>query len=183
VFKYFLLALIVPFVELYLLVVIGREVGFMPTLALVLLTGVVGSWLARREGGRVMRRWRDALARGQVPEEGLFSGALVMLGGVLLVVPGVITDVVGLSLFLPPVRRFVTARLRRAVERRMRDGSLRVTTLGGVGFPGPFPGEPVSRTPFPESWTEDAASPSARMRSGASKSEVDAEFTEDEPRH
>jgi UPF0716 protein FxsA len=184
VFKYFLLALILPFVELYLLVAIGREVGFLPTLSVVLLTGLVGSWLARREGSRVMRRWRDALAMRQVPEEGLFSGALVMLGGLLLLVPGFLTDVVGLSLLLPPVRRFVTARLRRAVERRMRDGSFQVTTIGGMGFPGPFPGEPRGGTPFPESWSDTASKgPPGRIRSGASRAEVDAEFTEDEPRH
>ncbi|WP_342375555.1 FxsA family protein [Myxococcus stipitatus] len=183
-FKYLLFALIVvPFVELYLLVAIGREIGFMPTLGLVLLMGLVGSWLARREGSRVMRRWQTSLAMRQVPEEGLFSGALIMLGGVLLVIPGVLTDVAGLLLLLPPVRRFVTVRLRRAVERRMREGSLHVTTIGGMGFPGPFAGTPPGGTSFPRSWEQDAQGPSARIRSGASRSEVDAEFTEEEPRH
>ncbi|WP_338864386.1 FxsA family protein [Myxococcus stipitatus] len=184
-FKYLLFALIVvPFVELYLLVTIGREIGFAPTLGLVLLTGVVGTWLARREGSRVMSRWQSSLAMRQVPEEGLFSGALIMLGGVLLVIPGVLTDVAGLLLLLPPVRRWVTARLRRSVERRMREGSLHVTTIGGMGFPGPFGGAPPPGGPsFPRSWDEDSQGPSARMRPGAPRSEVDAEFTEEEPRH
>ncbi|MCY1020950.1 FxsA family protein [Pyxidicoccus sp. MSG2] len=176
-FKYLLLAFtVVPFIELYLLLAIGREVGFLPTLAMVLVTGMVGAWLARREGGRVLRSWRESMARGQVPEEGIVSGALVLVGGALLVAPGVFTDVVGLLLLISPTRRFVAARLRKSLERKVRDGSVRVTTVGMGGFGG-FGG---AQGPF-AGGTFDEVSP--RSRQGGTRAEVDAEFTEDKPRH
>ncbi len=184
-FKYLLLAFtVVPFIELYLLLAIGREVGFWPTLGMVLLTGVVGASLARREGARVMRSWRDSMARGQVPEDGILSGALVLVGGALLVAPGVFTDLVGLLLLIPPTRRFVASRLRRSLERRMREGTLRVTTFGSGGFSasGPFSGTgPFARGPFAGGTFEDA--PGGPSRQGNTQGEVDAEFTEDKPRH
>jgi UPF0716 protein FxsA len=177
VFKYLLLAFtVVPFIELYLLLAIGREVGFLPTLAMVLVTGLVGAWLARREGGRVLRSWRESMARGQVPEEGIVSGALVLVGGALLVAPGVFTDVVGLLLLVPPTRRFVAARLRKSLERKVRDGSVRVTTVGMGGFGG-FGG---AQGPF-AGGTFDEVPP--RSRQGGTRAEVDAEFTDDKPRH
>ncbi|MCP3098942.1 FxsA family protein [Myxococcus sp. K15C18031901] len=192
-FKYLLLAfIVVPLLELYLLVVLGRHIGFAPTLGVVLFSALLGSWLARREGSRVTRRWREAMARGQVPEEGLFSGALVLAGGVLFVVPGVLTDVAGLLLLFPPTRRLVAGRLRRAAERRMRDGSLRVTTFGGMGggmgFPpmGPSEDAPFARRSAPE-FPTDVEAREEEVPRGPRRSptaEVDAEFTEeDPPRH
>ncbi len=189
-FKYLLLAFtVVPFIELYLLLAIGRQVGFWPTVAMVLLTGVVGASLARREGGRVVRSWRESMARGQVPEEGILSGALVLVGGALLVAPGVFTDLFGLLLLIPPTRRFVAARLRRALEKRVRDGSVRVTTFGSGGFGGvyssrggPFPGGGPFAGGSGGAFDEGPGAPS-RSRRDDTRTEVDAEFTEDKPRH
>jgi len=185
VFKYLLFAFtVVPFIELYLLLAIGRQVGLVPTLAMVLVTGLVGASLARREGARVMRSWRESMARGQVPEDGILSGALVLVGGALLVAPGVFTDVVGLLLLLPPTRRFVAARLRRSLERKVRDGSMRVTTVGfggfqGTGGQGPFAGS----GPFAGGTFDEGPGAPSRSRQGRTQAEVDAEFTEDKPRH
>ncbi|ATB49709.1 FxsA family protein [Corallococcus macrosporus] len=188
-FRYLLLALIVvPILELYLLLAIGRQLGPTPTLAWVLLSGLVGAWLSRREGRRVLRQWRESMARGQVPEEGILSGVLVLAGGVLLVIPGVITDGVGLLLLLPPVRRLISARVRRALERKVRDGSMHVTTFGGGAFGGgfhasvggPFPGGPVPRTPHTGVFEPDAGATGARRPQGP-QAEVDAEFTEEKP--
>jgi UPF0716 protein FxsA len=142
VFKYLFLALVVvPFLDLYLLLALGREVGFWPTVGVVLVAGLVGSVLARKEGVRVLRRWQESLAQGRMPEEGLLGGVLVLVGGVLLVWPGVITDVVGLLLLLPPTRRLVAAVVRRRLERGMAEGTVRVTTFRT----GPFPGGPSVR--------------------------------------
>ncbi|WP_426754052.1 FxsA family protein [Myxococcus sp. Y35] len=190
-FRLLLIAfIVVPFLELYLLLAIGRQIGPMPTLAWVLLSGLVGASLSRREGRRVLRQWREAMARGQVPEEGILSGVLVLAGGVLLVIPGVITDVVGLLLLLPPVRRLISARVRRSLERKVREGSVHVTTFGGGAFGGgfhasvggPFPGGPVPRTPYTRVIEEDAGTSTPARRPQAPQAEVDAEFTEEEPR-
>jgi UPF0716 protein FxsA len=189
VFKYLLLAfVVVPFIELYLLLAIGREVGFLPTLAMVLVTGMVGASLARREGARVMRSWRESMARGQVPEDGILSGALVLVGGALLVAPGVFTDVVGLLLLIPPTRRFVAVRLRRALERKVRDGSVHVTGMGFGGFggfggfQGPR-GQGPAGGPFAGGTFDAGPGTPSRSRQGRSQAEVDAEFTEDTPRN
>ncbi|WNG29434.1 FxsA family protein [Cystobacter fuscus] len=173
----FLLPLVLlPFVELYLLSLIAREVGVVPMLALVLLSGVIGASLARREGLRVLRRWQESVARRQVPEEGLLGGVLVLAGGLLLVIPGVVSDVLGLLLLLPPTRRVVARWVRRGVERRMASGSIRVTTFSTGPFPeGPF-GPPPVDSPFPPQ-----APRQPRIERGAGP-EVDAEFTEEKGR-
>jgi UPF0716 protein FxsA len=162
----FLLFTVVPFVELYLLIGIGREVGAWPTIGMLVVMGMLGGWLARREGRRVMRNWQGAMAQGRLPEDGVLSGALVLVGGVLLVTPGVLTDVVGFLLLIPPTRRWLAARLRRALERRMAAGTLRVTHFGWGGFQGARPAQ--------EPFAQDARQSARRM-----KGEVDAEFTDD----
>jgi UPF0716 protein FxsA len=168
VFKYLLLAFtVVPFIELYLLLAIGRQVGFWPTVGGVLLTGLIGAWLAKKEGLRVLRRWQESLAQGRMPEEGLVGGVLVLVGGVLLVSPGVLTDFVGLFLLFPPTRRVIAGLVRRRLERRMANGTLRVTTFQSGPFPGGNPFEPR------------AARPRIDRKPG---DESDAEFTEEDGR-
>ncbi|MBN1207894.1 MAG: FxsA family protein [Myxococcaceae bacterium] len=167
--KYLFLAFtVVPFLELYLLIGIGREVGVLPTIALVLVTGLLGASLARREGRRVLRSWQAATSQGRLPEDAILSGALVLVGGVLLVTPGVLTDVVGLLLLIPPTRRWIAARLRRALERRMQAGTLHVTSFGFGGFGGARSSRGGSPRP---------SAPASRHMPG----EVDAEFTEEGP--
>lgn len=129
--KLFLLFTLIPLAELFLLLRIGSYAGFWPTLAMVIAMGFVGAWLARSEGRRVMRGWGDALARGQVPEQGLLDGLLVVIAGVLLVTPGVLTDFFAILLLVPFTRAFVRNRIRRWIERRISDGSIRVV----AGFP------------------------------------------------
>ncbi len=120
---------VVPLTELYLLVGISRAIGFWETLAITLITGVVGGSLARREGLRVWRSWHRALQEGRPPTDGIADGALILLGGALLVTPGVLTDAFGLCLLLPATRRplasTVAGLLRREFERRV--------VVGGVG--------------------------------------------------
>lgn len=128
--KLFLLFTLVPLLDLWVLVRLGDAVGWWPTLALVILTGVAGAWLARAEGLRVLRAWRAALSAGRLPEEGVLSGVLVLVGAALLVTPGVITDAAGLALLLPPTRRLAAAGLRRWLERQAQTGHVRVFTVG-----------------------------------------------------
>ncbi len=113
------LFILLPLVDLLLLLWIGSRIGAGPALALVLVTGFAGAVLAKLEGLRVLRSYRAALASGRLPEEGVLSGLLVLLGAALLVAPGVITDGIGLILLVPPTRRAVAAFLRRRLERRI----------------------------------------------------------------
>ncbi|MCA9707726.1 MAG: FxsA family protein [Myxococcales bacterium] len=117
--KLLLLFTVVPVVELYLLITLGQHLGAEATIGLVLVTGLLGASLARREGARVLRNWQASMARGELPKEGVTSSLLVLVGGVLLVTPGVVTDVTGLLLLVPWSRRWVAEVVRRRLEHRL----------------------------------------------------------------
>lgn len=130
----FLLFIGLPFLELWLLFAIGDVIGGWETLALVFITGAVGAALAKREGLRLWSEIQESLARHEVPEESLVSGLLLLVGGVCLVTPGVITDVFGLSMLFAPVRRGLARQLRKRFGHRIQ------AQVGMPGGPGPFPG-------------------------------------------
>jgi UPF0716 protein FxsA len=117
--KLLLLFTLVPIIELALLIQVGQWIGMWPTLAIILITALIGAWLARREGTRAWSNVRRALAAGQLPGEALLHGLLVFTGGALLLTPGVLTDVLGLSLLAPPTRTLIVARLRHRLERHV----------------------------------------------------------------
>jgi UPF0716 protein FxsA len=129
------LFVLVPLVELGLLIWMGQVMGFWPTFALVAATGVFGAALARREGTRALSTVQHDLAAGRLPAQALMSGAAVLVGGAFLVTPGVLTDVVGLLLLLPPTRSAVLRWLRRGLEGALARGTLQMSVwrIGGVG--------------------------------------------------
>jgi UPF0716 protein FxsA len=121
--KLFLLFTLIPLIELALLIKIGQVIDLGPTIALVLITGVVGAFLARLEGLRTFTRIRSELFQGRMPADSLIDAMLILAAGILLVTPGVLTDAVGLLLLLPPTRALV----RRRLKTRML-GSFRIMT-------------------------------------------------------
>ena len=124
------LFIVVPFVELYLLLVIGRSIGFWPTVGMIIVPGVLGATLAKVEGLRVWRSYKDALAQGRLPDEGILGGLLVLVGGVLLITPGVLTDLTGILLLIPMTRKIVAGVIRRRIAQRLGQGLFRVVTVG-----------------------------------------------------
>lgn len=106
-----------PLLDAVVLILLGRWLTFWPTVALVLISGFVGAGLAKREGTRVWRQIQQEWLQGRVPAQGMIDGAIIFVAGGLLAAPGFITDLLGLSLLLPPVRRPIKAWLRRKVER------------------------------------------------------------------
>jgi UPF0716 protein FxsA len=123
---FFFLFSMLPFVELWLLVRIGRVVGAPGVLAYVITMVFLGGWLARNQGRRMLAQARAAFESGRVPEEGLLGGVLVWMGGVLLIIPGVITDVLGTLCLIPITRRAIGARLQRELAARVQQGSVRI---------------------------------------------------------
>ena len=124
---------VVPLVELYLLVWLSSQIGFGTTVAITLVTGIVGGSLAKRQGLQFWRAWNQALAEMRTPEEGIVDGLLVVVGGTLLITPGVMTDIVGLLLLVTPVRRAVADRVRAALNRRITRQTTFVATGNGFG--------------------------------------------------
>jgi UPF0716 protein FxsA len=147
--KLFVLFAALPLVDIWVLLQIGRAVGFANAVLFVVITALLGAFLAKSQGVRVMREWQQAMAQGRLPDEGVLSGALVLVGGLLLVSPGVITDVFGILLLLPPTRRLAAAGLGRWLRRRMAEGKIHVVTGGGFRPP-PAPDEEIDVTPRDE---------------------------------
>ncbi|MBU6329606.1 MAG: FxsA family protein [Acidobacteria bacterium] len=107
----FLLFVVAPLVELYVLVQVAQFIGLLPALLLLVLLSLFGAWLVRREGTSALRRLRGALAVGEMPTEPLVDGGLIVLAGTLCIVPGFLSDGIGLLLLVPPVRTLVRRRL------------------------------------------------------------------------
>jgi UPF0716 protein FxsA len=105
-------------VEIVALVALGSAIGLGWTLLVLLAGSVIGMWLARREGVRAAQALAEAVNNRRVPTAEVTDGMLVAAGGVLLFVPGLVTDVAGLLLVLPPTRALVRRRLVRAAEER-----------------------------------------------------------------
>lgn len=107
----FFLFTVIPAIELYLLLQLGAMFGPFNTFALVVVTGIVGARLARREGVAVLSSLQSELAQGIPPTGRLVEGALVFGGGLLLVTPGILTDVAGLSMIFPLTRQLIAPAL------------------------------------------------------------------------
>ena len=98
------LFIVVPIIEIYVIVQVGQQIGVIPTVILLLAESVLGAWLVKREGARTWRALRGAFGTGRFPSIELADGALVLIGGTLLLTPGFVTDVVGFFLVVPLTR-------------------------------------------------------------------------------
>jgi len=160
-----LLFIVVPIAELYVIVQIGQWIGLLPTIALLLIDSLLGALLLRHQGRSAWRRFNEALAAGRPPARETLDGALIILGGALLLTPGFLSDVLGVVLLLPPTRAAIRALLSRRLVLRV---------AGTVG--GPYGRGAV--------WTHGAyrAARSARRRRGARRPyDVDGAAREVEP--
>ncbi len=106
-----LLFLIVPMVEMAVLIWVGGVIGVMSTILAVALTAVVGVWLLRLQGLLTLRRVQERLRKGELPDTELLEGALLLIGGTLLLTPGFITDIFGFICLFPGSRRAICRRI------------------------------------------------------------------------
>lgn len=120
---------VVPLVELALLIAIGRWVGLLPTIALVLFTGTLGAWLARSQGLKTFQRVRQEWLEGRIPTDALLDGLLILVAGAVLLTPGLLTDLTGFFLLVPVGRRRVRRALADWFRRRARSGEARVIVI------------------------------------------------------
>lgn len=130
-----ILFLVTPAVELALLLKVGQLIGFWETVGIIVLTGVAGSYLAKREGLSAWQRLNQSLSKGGLPGKELLDGVIILVAGALLITPGVLTDVVGFMGLLPPTRALIRKLIMKRVKNKMEDGSLNVQ----FGFFGGFP--------------------------------------------
>ena len=135
-----LLFVTVPLLELALLLQVGQWIGLGSTVALVVATGFAGAALARQQGLRAFLAVQQELAAGGLPGRSLLDGLSILVGGALLLTPGILTDVLGFSLIVPPSRRWLQGIVRRRLERRIQEGAVRLTVFGMEGGFGGFGG-------------------------------------------
>lgn len=130
-----LLFVVVPLLEIYVLIQVGQVIGGWWTVLLLLATGLLGGYLVKREGAKAWRALTDALSAGRMPARELADGALVLVGGTLLLTPGLLTDVAGAFCILPFTRPLARTALTRVVTRRLV-GSVTTAsyTRTGAGF-------------------------------------------------
>ncbi|NKZ09298.1 FxsA family protein [Actinomadura latina] len=142
--------LLLPVLEIFVILQVGAAVGAWPTVGLLVAGAVLGAWLIRREGRRAYGALHDTVRTGVLQDRELGDAALIMVGGMLLLFPGFVTDVLGLLFVLPFTRPLVRRALSSFAARRLRAAEERAATvfpppgLGGAGF------DPFGRGPGPE---------------------------------
>lgn len=144
----------VPTVEVWLLVQVAHQIGFWPTLAILVVEAALGGWLMRREGTRAWQALTATFSTGRVPSGELANAALILVGGVLLILPGFATDLIGFLFLLPLTRPLARRLLAFFVARR-------ITRLGGAlaGDPGGPGGRGGSGVTVIRGETVDAPAP------------------------
>ncbi|MCB1758970.1 MAG: FxsA family protein [Gammaproteobacteria bacterium] len=121
----------VPLVELYFLIEVGSEIGAISTIALTVFTAVLGGMLVRMQGFTTALKVRDALEREEVPAIEMMEGAILLVTGLMLLLPGFVTDAIGFLLLVPPVRQALLLRYLRA-SGVMQSNARRNTDSDGV---------------------------------------------------
>jgi UPF0716 protein FxsA len=133
-----ILFIALPIAELYVIIQVAGGIGLAPTLALLILDGFLGAALARSQGRVAWQRFNLALAESRVPAKETFDGAMIIVGGALLLAPGFITDIVGFALLIPPTRAVFRTVVARLARRRV--GFAWTVTGPGPGAAGRRPG-------------------------------------------
>ena len=129
----FVAFVVVPLIEIYVLIQVGQVIGPWWTILLLVLDSLLGSWLIKREGGRAWQALRTALQTGRMPARELADGALILVGGTLMLSPGFVTDALGILLILPFTRPFARRLLTRVVAQRLMSRNARRPGPGSGG--------------------------------------------------
>jgi len=124
--KLFVLFAVVTFTELVILVKLWQLTGLLVTLGIIVATAALGSFLVRRQGLIVWRKFNEEMARGELPTDRIIDGIFIIISGALLLTPGLLTDLTGFMLLVPGNRRLMRGWLKKRIGRKMEAGGLRV---------------------------------------------------------
>lgn len=140
-----LLFIVMPIVEIGVLINVGSWLGLWPTLLIVILTAVLGTWMLRQQSAATMMQAQDRLRAGELPAQQIFEGVLLLVGGVLLLTPGFVTDGIGFACLMPWSRRWLAA----AIAERSKGGAMFINVNGSTINPGAAPGPARGPSPGP----------------------------------
>ena len=116
----FLVFIIIPIIEISIFITIGTNIGILNTIAIILITALVGIFLVRRQGIKLLFDAQKNLSQGIMPTEEIKGGIFLLISGLLLITPGFFTDCIGFAMFLKPVQNFVSSKARNYFDSRIR---------------------------------------------------------------
>ncbi len=123
-----LLFTVMPVVELVLLIHVGTYIGAWNTVAIVIITGVAGAFMAREQGFSTLRKIQDNVNSGVMPADEIINGILILCGGIMFLAPGFITDLLGFIMLIPPARNFIKKIIEKKIQKMIRED--RIITIG-----------------------------------------------------
>lgn len=123
-FRLMLLFTVVPLIELSLLIKLGSSIGSGATIGIVILTGVLGAFLAKQEGFLVISKIRQELNEARLPANHLLDGVIILVGGLLLITPGLLTDTIGFLALIPVTRQYFKEFLKRKFNQKINSGQI-----------------------------------------------------------
>ena len=121
-----LIFIIVPIMEILLLIEIGSRIGTLNTIFIIVLTGILGASMMRHQGFTIIRNIQEDLSQGRMPTGELINGALVLVGGILLLTPGFFTDAVGFVFLIPATRAFIRKKIQLLIRRKIESGDIHI---------------------------------------------------------
>ncbi|OIP70817.1 MAG: membrane protein FxsA [Candidatus Infernicultor aquiphilus] len=116
-----MLFIAIPVVELYILIEVGKKIGSLTTIGIIILTGILGTYLIKSQGFMILRKIQNDLNEGIMPGDSLIQGAIILLGGVLLLTPGFITDITGFIFLIPAGRKIVKKYLLKWLKGKIKE--------------------------------------------------------------
>lgn len=121
--KLLLLFLIVPATELYILIEVGKKIGSLTTIGIIILTGIIGAYLVKDQGFMILKKIQNDLDEGIMPGDNLIQGAIILAGGIFLLTPGFVTDIVGFIFLIPLSRNIVKKYLLNWLRKKIKEGN------------------------------------------------------------
>ncbi len=122
-----LIFIVVPLVEILLLIEIGSRIGTLNTISIIILTGILGGYMMRQQGFTIIGNIRGDLSQGRMPTGELINGVMVLVGGILLLTPGFLTDAVGFILLIPFTRALIRRKIQILIRRKIESGDIHIS--------------------------------------------------------
>tara|TARA_Y100000996_G_scaffold391465_1_gene353463 strand:+ start:79 stop:438 length:360 start_codon:yes stop_codon:yes gene_type:complete len=116
----FLAFIIIPIIEISIFITIGSNIGILNTILIILITALVGIFLVRRKGIKLLFEAQRNLSQGVMPTEEIKGGIFLLISGLLLITPGFFTDLIGFSIFIKPVQNFIAFQAKKYFQSRIR---------------------------------------------------------------
>lgn len=152
----FLLFTVVPALELYLLFSIGGQIGGLNTVLIVIGTGIIGAALAKSQGLQILMKIQNEVNRGAIPGSAIVQGLMIFAGGLLLITPGFMTDIVGFSLVFPGSRHLLVFFVKKLIDKMMVEGNLNFQTFSAGNAAGfTYTSQQTSGHPFKQGPTSE----------------------------